>query len=259
MSRRFNFTGRTKICKEDVRAIIERRDDGLFCNMDLMLGNYNLRVDALVVIEAERGRALRLRHEWGTAGVALSSWKRGLEFDISSMGDSEGLQFRVLVVEPKTCRLLASAEGIKAYNEGELQLPTRSLLPIRMEDLSGGVWELEMGEIPTLILDSGLGTKQELKSSPILFAILPGVIRAILVNLVHEQLGTSNDDDDDGSNDGENDCSTWLNLGATWAGVSFPNTENYLDIDEWAQKATIGFCQEKKLRNRLANFMSDED
>ncbi|PTR29556.1 hypothetical protein [Pseudomonas sp. GV085] len=256
MSRRFNFTGRTKILRENVRAIVEQRDGGLFCNIDLMLTDYHLRPDALVVIEAERGRVLRLRHESGKAGVASSDWKRGSEFDISSMGDPEDIRFRVLVVEPQTCRLLAVAEGIQACNNEDSQVPQRSLLPIRMEDLAGGVWELEMGDTPTLILDSGLGTKQELKSSPILFAILPGVIRAILVNLAHEH-GISSDDEV--ALGEEDDSGMWLSLGVKWAGDPLPNTGTYVDIDDWAQKATIGFCREKKLRNRLANFMSEEE
>jgi hypothetical protein len=257
MSRRFNFTGRTKILREDVRAIIEQRDGKLFCNFDLMLADYKLSLDALIVIEAERGRALRLRHQWGTAGITIAGWKRGTEFDISAMGDPDGIQFRVLVVEPETHRLLATAEGIKSSNNGDSQAPQRSLLPIRMEDLAGGVWELEMSETPTLILDSGLGTKQELKSSPILFSILPGVIRAILVNLAHEQNDIGSDDEF--TSDDENDSSVWLSLGKNWAGASVPNAATYLEIDEWAQKATLGFCREKKLRNRLAALMSDED
>lgn len=257
MSRRFNFTGRTKILRENVRAIVEQRDGGIFCNIELMLTDYDLRLDALVVIEAERGRVLRLRHEWGKAGVASSDWKRGSKFDISSMGDPEDIRFRVLVVEPQTCRLLAVAEGIQACNNEDSQVPQRSLLPIRIEDLAGGVWELEMGDTPTLILDSGLGTKQELKSSPILFAILPGVIRAILVNLAHEQHGISSDDEV--ALGEEDDCGMWLNLGAKWAGDPLPNAGTYVDIDDWAQKATIGFCREKKLRNRLANFMNEEE
>jgi hypothetical protein len=173
------------------------------------------------------------------------------------MGDPEDIRFRVLVVEPQTCRLLAVAEGIEAYNNEDSQAPQRSLLPIRMEDLAGGVWELEMGETPTLILDSGLGTKQELKSSPVLFAILPGVIRAILVNLAHEQQGTSSDDEVDSGE--EDDSEMWLSLGAKWAGDPFPITGTYTDIDDWAQKAAIGFCREKKLGSRLANFMSEEE
>lgn len=256
MSRRFNFTGRTKIHKDHVRVTVEQRNDKLLCNADLKLADYGLRPDASVVIEAERGRVIRLRHEWGKVGVTSAEWISGSAFDISSMGDPEDIRFRILVVEPETCRLLAVAEGVESSNNEDSQAPQRSLLPIRMENLSGGVWELEMGETPTLILDPGLGSKHELKSSPVLSAILPGVVRAILVNLAHEQQDAIVDDE--AGLDEEDGC-MWLNLGTKWAGEPAPRSGTYLDIDDWAQKAMTGFCRERKLRNRLVVLMSEEE
>lgn len=257
MSRRFNFTGRTRIIREHIRVFAEQRAEGIFCRVDLKLTNYSLKPDASVVVEAERGRTLRLRHEWGQAGVASPDWQHGSEFDISSMGDFEDLRFRVLVVEPVTCRILAVAEGLEACSREDSHTPQRSLLPIRMENLHGGVWELEIGETPTLILDNGLGTKQELKSSPVLFAILPGVVRAILVYLAHQHKGRGDDEDADiGEQD---DAGTWLSLGSKWAGVPFPQTGDYMEIDRWAQDAATGFCRDKKLRNRLISLVREEE
>jgi hypothetical protein len=253
MSRRFNFTGRAKILREDVKILLEPQGKKLICNVQLRLNGYDLKPDAEVVVEAERGRVLRIRHAWGRAGKAFAVDGASSQFDISSMGDPEDVRYRVLVVEPGSCRLLATAEGVEAHNTQDGQSPQRSLLPIVMRDLHGGVWELEnMGETPTLVLDSALGTKQEIKSSPILLSLLPGVIRAILIYLAHDQ-GTDKDDESD---TGEGITSNmWLEQGEKWAGCPCPNTIEHSDIDDWAQKAVTGFSREKKLRAHLANAM----
>jgi hypothetical protein len=256
MSRRFNFTGRVKILREDVKIILAPRGNSLICNVHLQLDSYKIKPDAQVVVEAERGRVLRIRHDWGLAGKAFTTDGASSEFDIASMGDPEDVRFRVLVVEPGSCRLLATAEGVEAHNTQDDQTPQRSILPIIMRDLQGGVWELEnMDETPTLVLDSTLGTKQEIKSSPVLLSLLPGVIRAILTYLAHEHQDTGKDDENDtgeGSSSG-----IWLELGEKWAGCPYPtNTGQHREIDEWAQKAVTGFCREKKLRSNLANAMT---
>lgn len=256
MSRRFNFTGRVKILREDVKIILEPRGNRLICNAYLQLGDYKLKPDAQVVVVAQRGRALRIRHEWGLAGKAFAADGASSEFDITSMGDPEDVRFRVLVVEPGSCRLLATAEGVEAHNTQDDQTPQRSLLPIVMRDLQGGVWELEnMDETPTLVLDKTLGTKQEIKSSPVLLSLLPGVIRTILIYLAYEQQDSGNDDENDA---GEGSSSgMWLEQGEKWAGYPYPsNAEQHREIDEWAQKAVTGFCREKKLRSNLANAMA---
>lgn len=254
MSRRFNFTGRVKISREDVKIIIENHDNKLICNVQLRLDSYNLRADALVVIEAERGRVLRIRHDWGRAGNAFVSGGASSQFDISSMGDPEDVRYRVLVVEPESCRLLATAEGLEAHNTQDGETPQRSLLPIVMRDLYGGVWELEnMDETPTLVLDSALGTKQEIKSSPILLSLLPGVIRAVLTYVAHSQQGMGADDESDIAEG--NTTNMWLIQGEKWAGSPYPTTGEHSDIDEWAQNAVTGFCKEKKLRGNLTMVM----
>lgn len=256
MSRRFNFTDRAKILKEDIKVTIEARGTTSICNVHLRLDGYQLKPDAMVVVEAERGRVLRHRHEWGLAARASVPDGACSEFDISAMGDLEDVRFRVLVVEPETCRLLAAAEGVEAHNNDDSQEPQRSLLPIVMRDLHGGVWELEdMDGTPTLVLDVNLGTKQALKSSPVLISILPGVVRAILVYQAQERQEEETDEET-----GESGSSTlWLEMGSKWAGYLCPSTAEYRDIDEWAQKAVTGFCRERKLRGRLSSFMTQED
>lgn len=255
MSRRFNFTGRAKILQEDVTIVLKSNQDILTCDVHLLMDNYQFPADALVVVEAARGRVLRIRHEWGLVGKALAQAGACSTFDISTMGDSEGLRFRVLVVEPETCRLLGSAEGIYASSNQDDHTPQRSLLPIIMRDLHGGIWELEdMGETPTLVLDIHLGTKQELKSSPVLSAILPGVVRAILVSLVHNDTALK----DEADVDSEDAIGMWLQLGEKWAGCPPPTSLDHSDIDEWAQSAVTSLPR-KSLRAQLAGYITQED
>lgn len=257
MSHRFNFTEREKISTDDVNITIEHRNNRIVSNIKLKLDINKFSHEALVVVEAERGRVLRLRHDWGCAGHAFTADGSSSEFDITSIGDTEDVRFRVMVVDPKSCRLLATAENLEAYDRENGDLPQRSLLPIKIRDLQGGIWELEnMDDMPTLVLDSNLGTKQELKSSPVLSSLLPGVIRAILVYQAYAHQDIIHDDelDTDGGSP-----TTWLALGKKWVGESHPTNGNHQEIDDWAQKGSTGFCREKKLRDRLINFLALED
>ncbi|MDR0191007.1 hypothetical protein RCO22_18845 [Pseudomonas yamanorum] len=257
MSRHFNFTDRKKIDIDDVRVVLEERDKKILCHVDIRLGAHEFPPDSMVFIEAERGRAFRHREKWGAVGIPTTGWSSGADFDITDVGDPEGVRFRLLVVEPVVCRLLAAAENVLATSSGEAMEPQQSLLPIRMDNLSGGVWALDMdGGVPTLILDSGLGSKQELKSSRILYAILPGVVRAILANLAHEYKGDLQDDD---GLDVSDIPSVWLNLGERWAGENLSGCDTHAEIDRWAQLAANGFCKEKRLRDELAKAVRAED
>lgn len=257
MSRHFNFTDRKKIDIDDVRAVLEERENRIFCHVDIRLGDHKFPPDSMVFVEAERGRAFRHREKWGAVGVPTSGWSNGKNFDITAVGDPEGVRFRLLIVEPVVCRLLAAAENFQATSSSESMEPQQSLLPIRMEDLNGGVWALEMeGGVPILILDTGLGSKQELKSSRILYAILPGVVRAILTNLAHEYKGDKLDDD---GLDMSDVPAVWLNLGERWAGEDLASCDTHPEIDRWAQLAANGFCKEKRLRDELAKAVRAED
>lgn len=252
MSRRFNFTKRTKISSEDVTITLEPKDNQLFCDVRLKLGNYKLKAGAQVIVEAQRGRVLRIRHNWGLAGRAFSQEGASTKFDITSMGDPEDVQYRVLVVEQSTCCLLATAEGIKADDPLTGQSSKSSLLPVVIRELHGGVWELEnLEETPTLVLDSSLGTKRELQSSPILLVILIGAIRAILTHLAHDQQGLAKDDDGDTA--GSSVSGKWLEQGEKWAGLPYPSSTDHKEIDAWAQNAVSGFCLEKNMCSILAS------
>ncbi|MCS4312016.1 hypothetical protein M2397_002311 [Pseudomonas sp. BIGb0381] len=257
MSRHFNFTDRKKIDIDDVRVVLEEHENRIFCHVDIRLGAHEFPPDSMVFIEAERGRAFRHREKWGPVGVPTSGWRTGNNFDITAIGDPEGVRFRLLVVEPVVCRLLAAAENVQATSSNESVEPQQSLLPIRMDDLSGGVWALDMdGGVPILVLDIGLGSKQELKSSRILYAILPGVVRAILTNLAHEYRGDKSGDD---GLDMSDVPAVWLNLGERWAGEDLSGCDTHSEIDRWAQLAANGFCKEKRLRDELAKAVRAED
>lgn len=252
MSRRFNFTGRVKIRKEDV-AVSLASDGSSVCQVHLRLADYQIKADAEVIVEAARGRLLRVRGIWGRAGIAMTPEGAASSLDISLLEDLEGVRFRILVVERDTYRLLASAEDIALDFDVNGQQSQRSLLPIIMRDLEGGVWEIDdITSNPTLVLDVNLGSKQQIKSSSVLAAILPGVIRTILVAIAHEH--QSQDDESDFESVG-----TWLQLGEQWAGYPPPHESDHTKIDEWAQSAVTSFCRDKKIRYQLANHIRSEE
>lgn len=253
----FNFTGRQKILHDDLRVTIDSSGGKAFYQLDLKLGDYKLSADANVFVEPERSRAQRIRHNWGTIGAQSSTeWKLGRRFDISEMGDLEGVRFRIIVAEPSTCRILAMAERIHPKNSDDSLAPQSSLLPVRMADLGGGFWELdyESGG-PILTLDVGLGSKQDLKNNQIFMSVvMPGIVRSILTTLAHEHLGEG-DGDEGASNVGDAN-GAWLKLGLRWAG--YLPAAKHDEIDIWAQKAMNSFYKDKKLRDKIRSALTEE-
>lgn len=253
----FNFTGRQKILHSDLMIALNSFDGKSNYQLDLKLGGYNLRADANVFVEPERSRAQRMRHDWGAVGVqSITDWKLGRSFDISEMGDIEGVRFRVIVVEPGTCRIVAMAEKIYPKNSDDSVAPQSSLLPVRMADLRGGFWELDYeSDGPVLTLDSGLGSKQDLKNNKIFISVvMPGVVRSILTTLAHEHLGDT--EGDEGPLSAGDSNSTWLKLGLRWAG--YLPAVNHNEIDAWAQKAMNSFYKDKKLRDKISSALTEE-
>src|SRR5262245_16465362 len=112
MPRRFNYTGRVRIRRDDVRVALVRNDDGSTAFDDeLALASYGLPADAQIVVEAYRSGTAWIRFPFGTVGNPSKPTKTKLEgFD-----SPEAVLFRVKVTSPaeRHGQLLAAADRIR--------------------------------------------------------------------------------------------------------------------------------------------------
>ena len=98
MLRRFNYTGRVRLLREDVKFKLKNESNGAWSfEATLALDEYELPNDALVAVEAYRQTSW-MRFDFGTIGAILQPSDRQLtEFD-----SPEDILFRVRVTSPGT-------------------------------------------------------------------------------------------------------------------------------------------------------------
>jgi len=178
--RRFNFTERQRIGRDDVRvtflpsALRGRRPFEVRAN----LRAFGFPDVAVVRLEAWRSNAVE---RWNLGSVGEMSVVQRL-----SLAElPESAQFRLTVVAADgSGRLLGRTPPIRA------QLQSRSLLPVRETDeLRGELWRLDFGgddDQPELLLNSRVrGISQVVRSDGYFRAlVMPDVLRAIFTEIL---------------------------------------------------------------------------
>jgi hypothetical protein len=241
---RFNYTGRQRITRDDVRIRLMTDSSGPEVLIEhLNLEPYNLPAAALLILETRVGRQGYQRLELGT--VTTHSLRRVIalepyEYDavtftlkvVGTGGDDRG-------------RLLAVADFLVPKSEQT----SRSLLPIRpSDDLGQVLWRLEFVEEsgPELLINSACGDWQGLaRSTEFQSLVFPQVVKDIALWVA----ASSEVDEDDGSTLGK-----WRRLmesfGADFRDVPTPDDTDDLSVqlhhlEQWASAvaASIAFAQ----------------
>src|SRR5438477_4242186 len=141
MIRRFNYTGRKKIVRDDVAIILT--SDGSVKGFEANLSalgdsKYNLPKDARLFVEAYE-RTAYMRFDFGTTGTITPPPREARL--LTEFEGSNGIRFRVKVVDcAHDAQLLAEADGILPLTPEESEQNKLPLLPVRSEDLGQEVW-----------------------------------------------------------------------------------------------------------------------
>ena len=193
MKRRFNFTERHRIEQEHVTVKLNEAADGGVATFDakLDLADITLPRDALVVIEAFRGRSI-VTFPWGTVGNLRQPEDRRL----TNMPGNP--QFRIKVVAADGSGvLLAMANRIRPHREehhGAFVWLEES------HELGKEVWRLDFGDgNPTLMINStvgGIGAAVQ-KDGAFRGLVMPEVLRAMLVRAIIVDEADLDDDEGD--------------------------------------------------------------
>ena len=242
--KRFNYTGRKKILREDVSIRLHGDFDAKpVVDVAVDLTDYDFPGDAEIYLEPQQQtRFMRLL--LGECG-ALKIHARLLE--LTEFDDADGLSFRIKIVEPNKGKLLGIAENIKPYNKDEkLDDNQQSILPVRSTDLTqtGVLWRIGFGDQEAVLeIEKELGGKEQVVRS-LLFRgfILPAAMRQILAKIVSDEW-------DESLADPQELSTRWL-IFAKQAGAGLPD-KNPENQQVWLDDAVRVLAQRIGVRQQV--------
>lgn len=225
--KRFNYTGRKKVLKEDVKVRLQGDfHEKPIVDLIIDFSDYDFSPEARVFLEPQwKTRFMRI-----PVGYAKDT-VRANRIVLEEFDDAEDLDFRVKVVDEQRGLLLGSAENIKPYNkDNELDRNQQSILPVSSADLSecGSLWRIMyQDQNATLQVERELGNKEQVVRS-LLFKgfILPAAMRQILARIISEEW-------DEALSEPEDLSTRWL-LFAKQLGAGLPE-RNGEDNEYWLE------------------------
>lgn len=270
MIRRFNYTDRRRIRREDARVSLRyREDDTPIFSVDLSLNRYRLPGTANVFIEAYRpATSSFMRFDWGTVQRPAPAQSRNL----ADFGTPDGILFRVKIVEGGEvgrvgpAHLLALAERIRPQLVDNVVQQSFSLLNVvPSEDLSE-VWRVffpEDGDEPVLLINRALVDHYHalVRDDRFIALALPQILRLILTRILIIEKFSSHEDSSDWR-------SQWLSLCRKLPGVLDAPTpaieeagqlENEGELESWIDEVIAAFVRKVKVDKRFSDWWRDEE
>lgn len=251
MLRRFNYTGRKKISREDVVIALTGAKPTWGFNADLSkLSDYELPTDARVFVEAYE-QAAYMRFDFGTVGSLAAPAEPARV--LTEFEGSDNVHFRVKVVDPSAeAKLLAEADGILPLSQEEEQQKKLPLLPVRHHDLGQELWRIEFPEdaqsVPTLLVNIEIADRTAFVRTPAFMSLAwPSILREILTRILKVENIKSFEEGDEWT------C-RWLQFARSLVpGLAPPKN---LDMeDEWIAGVVSAFAQKFTL---LSRFQQEE-
>src|SRR6185312_13497370 len=245
MSRRFNYTGRRKLVRSDVRIRVHEAVGGnpqSFTADVKIPSDSKLDPQARVYVEAYIG-ASSMRFDFGTvAAIAPPN-----DCSLTEIDEGAPVLFRVRVVDEtqNVGRLLASANGIRPEGEEDGKHRT-SLLPLLSCDLGEEIWQLKYDAdagFELAVNNRVPDIMERLKSDATLMGLVyPEVVRQIARRIWEE---------------GAPDDADWLVDWKTWLEELFGRSvsvDDESDIDEIADDMARNFAARYRYATNMATL-----
>lgn len=250
MSRRFNYTGRRKLLRTDVRVRVQEGKGGqaqTFTADVTIPAELRLDPQAHVYVEAYVG-ASSMRFDFGTVAAVAPPGDCAL----TDIDEGAPVLFRVRVVDETqhVGRVLAAANGIRPEGEDDGK-HRKALLPLRSCELGEEIWQLKFD--PDAGFELAVNSRvpnimEKLKSDSVLMGLIyPEVVRQIARRIWEEDSAVPEDAD-------------WLSDWKTWLeellGRSVSKEETP-EIDEIADDMAKNFAVRHKFASAMATLMGE--
>lgn len=247
--KRFNYTGRKKILREDVKV----RLNGNFTekpviDVSISLRGYHFPTDSKVYIEPQ-SKTRFMRIDLGEVSQVI----RRNQIPLDGFDDAEELDFRLKVVEESKGILLGLVENIKPYDKDDKLDPNQqSILPVVSTDLSsdGVLWKVEFSDQKAVLqIERELGSKDQVVRS-LMFKgfVLPAAMRQILVKVVADS------DWDETLSEPEELATKWLTF-CEQLGAGLPNKEDE-SHEAWIDGAVRVLAKRIGVRHKIIDDFS---
>ncbi|MBV6397607.1 MAG: hypothetical protein HFACDABA_03221 [Anaerolineales bacterium] len=252
MIRKFNYTDRVRIRREDISINLVVNNNQNWFDADLSrLANYEFPNESLIFLEAYR-QTNWMRFDFGSVGKLTPPKNLHLRlFD-----SPQGIKFRVKVTASgEIHKLLAEANSIPLItpdNENSQDSPLLDVEPT--DELGDEIYKVGFPEDgkPVLYINSELGNYKIIGRSPAFLSLaLPAAVREILFRITIIQNWTDDTDMDDWR-------SRWIKFANSLPGNDdVPNTNDEDRLD-WIQDTVALFAKKQKLKAQFKEFWRDE-
>ena len=252
MIRRFNYTGRKRINRSEVKFVLHPTENGYFVfDASLDFAKHELPPDAVIWVEAYRQTKL-MRFKYGNIDSIEPPRDRKLtEFDTS-----DEILFRVKVTSSSNQpgKLLAEADRIPFHlaDEDETDDKREPLLPVVPQDLGHEITRLDFDDKPRLLINSSVEDYRSLALSPVFTSLVyPLILREILVRvLLIDKYDTIDDREEWRSN--------WLRFALSLPGISeLPSVEDEDRILDWIDDAIAAFARRCELSKVFRTYWKE--
>lgn len=250
MPRRFNYTDRKKINRDDIKVRLVQTGQELRFDADLRLAGYGFEAispSPQVFVEAYRGAsALWKRFDFGQIDTMMAPQDRSLvEF-----GAPEGILFRVKVSSRSGAalgRLVGEADLIRPSLPDRQDSGVNPLIQhMPADDIGDEIWrvDFDQGLLPLLKVNSRvpMGVDQFLVDPQFRPVFAPAVMRLVLTRVLlvdrdaHDELDSSSWQ------------MRWISFASRLSGVEqLPGDGSDSDLEDWIDSAVEAFAQQSGL------------
>lgn len=248
MLRKFNFTGRSRITRDEVEITLTD-EPGMEPSFD---AEFKFREkfpdDSAIYVEAYYKETLQ-RFSFGTVGNITRPANRGL----SAVDLTGTTLFRVRVVDEsgQIGRLLGAAEALRPEGSDDDD-NSESLMILKTKPLGPLPWKIETrndGSKPILYLNNQIpDALNRAKSDPGFYSlILPGALQQVLYQFLL-------DEPDEEDIEASEQRSRWIEM-ATKLESEPPETTDFDELSSWVERVVEAFCKRENMTSALVNHL----
>jgi hypothetical protein len=187
MIRKFNYTGRKKIERNDISiSLIKDTTPHPYFDLKISANPEDFPDDAELFVEAYDSSSF-MRFRCGTLKTPAFPEDRHL----TALHSTDAIHFRVKVVDraDQHGKILGIADRLSSVGESPEDTKHQSLLPVTYADLGKEIWKLDFRDIgPVLTVNNkieAVNVTEIVKSSDLFFSLVyPSVLREILVRIL---------------------------------------------------------------------------
>jgi len=251
--RKFNYTGRQKINRDNIDLRIQENGETFTFFAAIDTSNLKLPPDANIFIEAYF-QTDWMRFKLGT----VSNQYLPHNTVLAQFETIQNILFRINIVSANEGKLLAHADRISpSLPKDEIDNSRISLLPVISKSLEGNLWQItytsDSDDRPILEIEEKLGDRNSIIYHPLFTSfVLPTAFKEILIRIASSDEEIDHDDLTDWR-------SQWIKFNAHLGNDFIDPKNDYDAISEWANECTGKLCRKQNLSETFVSWLNEKE